>query len=64
MSEPENDYHTSRGAHRLSQYNDSGVWVLFCTKCSAEGDGLTKPCPGKYVEKSVNKNIDKSKEQD
>ena len=70
----ENDYHTSRGAHSLSQYNDSGVWVVFCKKCSAEGDQLTKPCPGKYVEtkkpphgnvdrQSIN-DLDKPKEQD
>jgi len=53
-------------AHKLSQYNDAGVWIVFCTRCSAEGDALTVPCPGKYVEqkkpphKSVERNFNSS----
>ncbi len=60
-------------AHNLSQYQDSGVWIVFCKKCSGEGEALTKPCPGKYIDKSVDKknslqqpinDLDKPKEQD
>jgi hypothetical protein len=46
--------------HRLSQYRDGEVWVVFCKVCSGEGDQLKVPCPGKYVDKIV----DKDKEPD
>lgn len=47
--------------HRLSQYFDNNVWIEFCKVCSAEGDKLTKPCPGEYVEnkKPPHSNVDK-----
>ncbi len=52
---------TAPRAHNLSQYNDCGVWIVFCTKCSAEGEKLQKPCPGGYVEKKKpsHENVDR-----
>ena len=49
-------------AHKLSQYRDGDVWVVFCSICSAEGDKLTASCPGGYIEKKLDKEVDKQTE--
>lgn len=35
--------------HILSTYDDDRKKVVFCALCSAEGDFLAVPCPGKFI---------------
>lgn len=48
-------------SHKLSAYLDDRVWVTFCKLCSAEGNFLAEPCPGKFVVRSANQ-VDTVKE--
>lgn len=39
--------------HKTTSYPDGFKQVVYCRVCSAEGDDLLKPCPGKYVGKDA-----------
>jgi len=46
--------------HEMAAYRDSGVWVAYCKKCSAEAEpDLAKECPGTYVRKNVDNSYTK-----
>ena len=51
------DHHT----HKLDAYHDDRVLVPFCRVCSAEGDFLAEPCPGKFIP-NRDKKLDSVKE--
>jgi len=36
--------------HILSSYKDGFATISFCKRCSAEGEKLIEPCPGKVLD--------------
>lgn len=44
--------------HDLGFYMDGNVKVEFCRVCSAEGVELNFECPGKYMDKKVDKTME------
>lgn len=51
-------------AHKLATYEDNRLSIVYCELCSAEGQDLFCPCPGKYVGKDNSKTVDNKKEND
>lgn len=41
--------------HKLDGYKDGFKWVAFCKTCGKEDNELLEPCPGKFIERVVDK---------